>query len=277
MASETALAERTEYVEADMNYIVDDGIPPVMYVDWPEEEHKAHQPTYVPHRTRIENGRPVADSFNLDTHGFAFVENPSAVKDYYDDAEVEEVAYPEVAALVQAHSGAKRIHVFDHTLRTADEGIIAKTGARGPVKAVHNDYTEESAPQRVRDLLPDEADELLKRRFTIIQVWRAIQPVIYAEPLAICDGRTIPYEGFIKLERRYPYRTAATFHISYNPNHRWTYFPEMTDKEAIVFKVFDSDKDVEVRFSAHAAFDDPTSPPNAPLRESIELRALAFY
>lgn len=277
MALAATHAEQTEYIEADMNYIVDDGIPPVMYVDWPEEEHKAHVPTYVPHRTRIENGRPVSDSFKLDTHGFAFVHNPSAVKDYYDDAEVEKVAYPEVAALIKAHSGARRIHVFDHTLRTADQGIIERTGARGPVKAVHNDYTEASAPQRVRDLLPLEADELLKGRFAIVQVWRAIQPVIESEPLAICDGRTIPEEGFIKLERRYSFRTAETYHISYNANHRWIYFPKMTNEEAIVFKVFDSDDSVDVRFTAHAAFDDPTSPPNAALRESIELRALAFY
>ena len=31
---------------------------------------------------------------------------------------------------------------------------------------MHNDYTEQYSRERVRDLLPDEADELLRHRFT---------------------------------------------------------------------------------------------------------------
>ena len=34
-------------VEADLNYIVDNGQEPILYVDWPEEEHNE-----VPHHTR---------------------------------------------------------------------------------------------------------------------------------------------------------------------------------------------------------------------------------
>ncbi len=51
----------------------------------------------------------------------------------------------------------------------------------------------------------------------------------------------------------------------------------MRREEAIVFKVFDSMKDGRARWGAHTAFDDPTSPPNAPPRESIEIRTLAFF
>ena len=51
----------------------------------------------------------------------------------------------------------------------------------------------------------------------------------------------------------------------------------MTRNEAIVFKVFDTDSSAGVRFTAHSAFDDPTTPPNANIRESIEMRALVFY
>ena len=36
----------TGFVEAELDYIVDDGIPPVRYVDWPEQAHKAHPATY---------------------------------------------------------------------------------------------------------------------------------------------------------------------------------------------------------------------------------------
>ena len=51
----------------------------------------------------------------------------------------------------------------------------------------------------------------------------------------------------------------------------------MTRDEVIVFKVFDTDPGAGVRFTAHSAFDDPTTPPDAPIRESIEMRALVFY
>ena len=168
--------------------------------------------------------------------------------------------------------------VFDHTVRTADESHHADRWVRQTVHAVHNDYTELSAPQRVRDLLPaDEAKAALQRRFAIIQTWRSIAPAIESEPLALCDGRTIPETGFIRNQRRYRDRTAETYHITHNPAHRWYYFPLMTRAEALVFKVFDSDASAGVRYTAHTAFDDPTSPPDAPPRESIETRTFAFF
>jgi hypothetical protein len=78
-------------------------------------------------------------------------------------------------------------------------------------------------------------------------------------------------------ERRYPNRVGQTYAITYNPNHKWYWFPRMRREEAIVFKVFDSLKDGRARWTAHIAFDDPTSPPNARPRESIEIRTLAFF
>ena len=40
---------------------------------------------------------------------------------------------------------------------------------------------------QVRDLLPEEADDLLTRRFAIVQVWRAIRNPIESHPLGIVD------------------------------------------------------------------------------------------
>lgn len=47
--------------------------------------------------------------------------------------------------------------------------------------------------------------------------------------------------------------------------------------EAPLLKCYDSAEDGRVRFTAHTAFDDPTSPPNAAPRESIETRAFVFF
>jgi hypothetical protein len=51
----------------------------------------------------------------------------------------------------------------------------------------------------------------------------------------------------------------------------------MRRDEALVFKVYDSETDGRARFTPHTSFDDPTTPPGAPPRQSIEARALAFF
>ena len=129
----------------------------------------------------------------------------------------------------------------------------------------------------MRDILPDEAEALLARRFAIMQVWRPIRHPVESFPLAICDARTVADDDLVISERRYPNRVGQTYAITYNPDHKWFWFPRMRREEAIVFKVFDSLKDGRARWTAHTAFDDPTSPPNARPRESIEIRTLAFF
>ena len=278
MSQAMELSPDTGFVETELDYIVDDGIPPVRYIDWPEEAHKGHPPKYEKHLTRIHNGRTAGETFTLASHGFRLVTHDTAMRDFYDEDEIARVYYPETEQLIKSESGAARVVVFDHTVRTADTSRHAERWIRQPVHAVHNDYTELSAPQRVRDFLPaDEAEAALKRRFAIIQTWRSIAPAIESEPLAMCDGRTIPETGFIRNQRRYRDRIGETYHITYNAAHRWFYFPAMTREEALVFKVFDTDESAGVRFTAHTSFTDPTSPPDARPRESIEMRALAFY
>ena len=59
------------------------------------------------------------------------------------------------------------------------------------MQRVHIDHTARSGPQRVRDLLPDEADELLKGRVQVINLWRPIKGPLQDSPLAVCDATTI--------------------------------------------------------------------------------------
>jgi hypothetical protein len=182
-----------------------------------------------------------------------------------------------MAALVARESGAKRVVVFDHTVRTADRELGEAKKIREVVQRVHNDYTEWSGPQRVRDILPDEADALLERRFAIIQVWRPIRHPVETFPLAICDARSLPAEDLIVSERRYPNRIGQTYVMTYDPRHHWYWFPRMRRDEALVFKVFDSLKDGRARWTAHTSFVDESAPPDARPRESIEIRTLAFF
>jgi hypothetical protein len=265
-------------IRAKLNYIVDTGVPPVNYVDWPEMAHKANPPQYRQHEVTIRNRRPLRGSFALDTHGFTFVDHATKVADFTDAEERKRIYDPEVQALVKQHSGASEVVVFDHTIRIGDEAARNAANARPPVKGVHNDYTENSAPQRVRDILGEaEAEKRLRKRYSIIQVWRPIRREVVIDPMAICDARSIPQQGFIRVERRYPHRTAEVYHLAYNPAHVWFYFPRMRRDEALVFKVFDSDASKPARFTAHTAFDDPDTPADAWPRESIETRTFAFW
>jgi hypothetical protein len=264
-------------IEATVNYLLDTGEMPVTYVAVPGSADTRSSSTLDPRRVTIRNGRPQADRFTLDRNGFRFVRHDTKVADFYDQDEVRRVYYPEMEALVKQESGASRVVVFDHTLRTADDELREAQKIREVVRRVHNDYTEWSAPQRVRDILPDEAEALLSRRFAIIQVWRPIRHPVETFPLGIADAQSLSPEDLVVSERRAPNRVGQTYAVTHNPAHRWLWFPRQRRDEAIVFKVYDSLKDGRARWTAHTAFDDPTSPANARPRESIEIRTFAFF
>ena len=278
MSRAERVEETSPVVEALINYSVDIGVKPASYggIDTFEADKK-RTGKYQEYKVTIHDGRVIAKELSLDREGFIFVQHNTKMRDFYDETEVRAVYYPEIEQLVKETSGAKRILVFDHTLRSADSAMREAKQISGPVRNAHNDYTEWSGPQRVRDLLPDEADELLKRRFAVVQVWRPIRHPVEREPLAIADARSIGTKELFPSSRVYPDRVGEVYHCAYNPEHRWYYFPKMQRDEAIVFKTFDSATDGRARWTAHSAFDDPTSRPDAPPRESIEMRTLAFF
>jgi hypothetical protein len=234
----------------------------------------------VGHRRRIieDDARPVAGRLSLDSEGNAIVENRSAVKDFYDEDELRRVYYPEAKRLVAEVTGANRVLVFDHTIRRRVQGGVDRAPGtpRQPLTSVHNDYTVKSGPQRVRDLIGEEAEELLRHRFEIVNVWRPIRGRLRDAPLAVCDATSVAFTGFVPSDLVYRDRTGETYRVRYNPSHRWFYVPEMRVAEAILIKCYDSARD-KARFTAHSAFEDPTAPPDVLPRESIELRTLLFH
>ncbi len=175
MAETAELDAAPDTLEATLSYIVDDGSKVFTITAGPGGQDVRSGGTPDLRRVVLHNGRPHVGEFTLEGDGFHFVRHDTKVADFFDEAEIRRVYYPELEALIKAESGAKRVVVFDHTLRTADDELRESKKIREVVRRVHNDYTEWSGPQRVRDLLPDEADELLKRRFAVIQVWRPIR------------------------------------------------------------------------------------------------------
>ncbi len=231
------------------------------------------------HTMPIHDMRPIAHAVSLDREGFALVEHRSAARDLYDEAELHGVYYPEAEKLLASVTGGNRVVVFDHTIRRCMPGVEDRTPGipRLPVARIHGDYTEVSGPQRVRDLMGDEAEALLRRRFAIVNVWRPIRGPLRDAPLAVCDAQSVAPADWVPQDLVYPDRTGEIFALTYNPAHRWFYAPAMRTDEVLLLKCFDSAKDGRARFMPHTAFEDPTTPPDVLPRESIELRALVFF
>jgi hypothetical protein len=234
---------------------------------------------YREHTVEIRNVRPVASMLSLEREGFRLLTAPTTVRNFDDEQAIRTRYYAETILLLEQLTGASRVVVFDHTIRRHVPGATDRsTGIpRQPVPRVHNDYTVKSGPQRVRDLLGDEADSLLQKRFSVINVWRPIRGPIQDSPLAVSDARSIHDNDLVATDLIYPDRTGEIYYVKFNPRHRWFYAPAMRDDEIILIKCYDSAEDGRARFVPHSAFVDPTTPAGAAPRESIELRTLVFY
>jgi hypothetical protein len=273
----SAIAD-VEQIEAPLTFLVANGAPAFSYTHEPPPGVPRRSGEYETHKVAIRDARPIAGEISLDREGFAFRRHASELADFTDDAAIRRIYYPEAEQLIREATGAVAFITFDHTIRNSSLAERAASGLREPASRVHNDYTERSAPQRVRDLLPPaEAAARLKRRYAEYNVWRPIKRTAEAWPLALGDAQTVGEGDLVVSELRYPNRTGETYAVTYNPRQRWYYFPRMRTDEVVLIKCFDSARDGRARLSVHSAFPDPTTPADAPPRESIEVRMFAFF
>jgi len=242
----------------------------------------------------MHDGRELSPPASLETTGYELRSHPTACPDFRDDAAVVATYYAEMMELVKQASGAKRVFIFDHTVRESGNTNLnaAAGGSAAPVPRVHCDYTAEGAPRRLmqlgkegifsrvreRELSEAEVAELAEGRFAFINVWRSIDddhPVMQ-KPLAVADELSVPEADRFKYELIFPDRIGENYSLRHSDAHKWRYFPQMSKDECLVFKVYDKKADGP-RFVFHTAFDDPSSAPDAPPRKSVEVRAIAFY
>jgi hypothetical protein len=263
-------------VVAPLNFLVPMAEKPVAYNYEPPPGIPVRTGESEEHWVTIHDARPLIGQLSLDREGFVLLRHQTAVQNFYDEDEITRVYYPECEHVIKEAAGAARVVAFDHIVRNA--GMAANGNAiKMPAKRVHDDYTAWSAPQRVRDLMGAEAEELLQHRFAIINLWRPIHGPVLESPLVLCDAQSLSEENLIASDLKYPDRTGETYSITYNPSQRYYYFPKMQPDEPVLIRCFDSAPKGAARFSAHTGFDDPTSPRDAPPRESLEVRTLVFY
>ncbi|KAL8832990.1 MAG: hypothetical protein Q9170_004589 [Blastenia crenularia] len=206
--------------------------------------------------------------YTLDSNAFTTFRTGTAGAeiDFTSDDAIKPDYYPEVESVLRENfPEAKRVHLFDHTVR-----LIG--GDKPPVLRVHIDQTPAAAVGRVRATLPGEADELLKGRVRIVNVWRPINGPVQCSPLAFANSQTVSDEALVAVEHRYPNRTGETVSVQHR-DEKWYYWSGMDNDERILLQCFDSEKGGRV---PHTAFVDPRSPADGKQRESIEVRALVF-
>jgi len=262
------------------------------------------------HERPVYNIRGKEQEFDTNNSGFAVYNVPAIEKSFVDDAAVRDGYYAEVEDMLRQHiPGIKKVVIFDHTIRRR-----TKDSPRQPVQQVHVDQTPGAAAVRVRRHLPaEEAEELLKSRYQIINVWRPIENPASDFPLAVVDWRSTAPGDFIPVDLMYPQRADSamddddrgkealpteaslfstegyevrgeTLGVAPNERHKFYYMKDMTPDEVMLLKCFDSRgegmpggvKGLAVR-TPHTAFVDPSTPKDAPGRQSIEVRCLVFY
>lgn len=233
---------------------------------WPVDEHDV----------TIHDMRPIRESLSFERNGFVLVDEPIDVTDFTDKGELARYSRA-VEALVQRLTGADKVVSFGPMIRTNAAGAH---GHNQPAHGAHVDYGARTLADFTRDLLPaDEAERRLAGRHMLLNVWRPIE-MVESAPFALCDARTVRREDLFDSEvvgglGDFNRRSLWGFNLAYDPGHRWYWVPHMQPWEALVFKLFDSQPGA-VQFTAHSAFEDPDTPPDAAPRQSIELRTIAY-
>lgn len=247
-----------------------DGSAPFNYVEPQPEGQPQRNYGENPHEVTVHDIRGRESEFDINVNGFGVVKGvQSEEKEFTDDESIKSKYYPEVEkVLLDNVPGAKRVFLFDHTVRRSDPNA-----KRAPVNRAHIDQTTKSAIARVHYHMGDEAPELLKGRYRLINVWRPLNGPVVSSPLAYADSRSVPDDDIVGVEHRYPHRTGETAGVKYTEKGRWHYLSGMENDERILLQCFDSQDGAR---TPHSAFVDPRTKPDWPGRESIEVRALVF-
>ncbi|KAJ5986634.1 hypothetical protein N7451_010999 [Penicillium sp. IBT 35674x] len=246
--------EKPHHVQTTLNFFKEneDGSPPLPnYVNKPEtyEREAAVLPTTI----HDISGHEL--DYTLDGQGFQFYYHESKEKDFLDDEKLKREYYPETEQLLK-----DAVFIFDHTIRRGS----GRTKARGPVQRVHIDQSYQAAENRVSYHLPEDAAELSKGRYQIINVWRPIRTIFKIHLLSQMPTLI------------YPDREGETYAVKPDPDIKWYYRYGQTPDLVTLIKCFDSKTDGRARRVPHSAFVNPDTE-NEAGRESIEVRALVFH
>ena len=230
----------------------------------------------------IADRRATRDQPALTREGFQLVAHRSQVANFRDPEQIASVHVAEIERLLLDLSGAHRVVVNPMgVLRFGESSPDAgKLNNSYPARFIHIDLSDPTAAQFAQRSQPKDVTGRV-RRFAHYNVWRVLTPPPQDIPLAVCDARGIQEADRMVADAVFdtPGQPEWSFEglvVHHNPEHRWSYFSNMTRDEALVFKTNDSDPS-QPHDVPHTAFDDPSCPKPVPTRVSIEMRGIAYW
>lgn len=273
-------SDNADSTSAALKFLADTDAPLVYIPSEGGGDQTEHLGNFTTHTVRVMNARTCLAQTDIDREGFALIQHTSKVSNFYSDEQLHDIYHAELKALLKQQLGATRVEVFDDTRRSSSLSRQREQESREPANIVHNDYTATSGYKRLNDHFaerPEEAAELAKNRFAIVNVWRSIAGPVMDHPLVFCDATSVSAEGLVAVERRAKERIGELQVALFEENQQWYFYPRLNPDEALIFKTFDSADDGRTRFTLHSSFQDPEAPDSAPPRESLESRCLVFF
>jgi hypothetical protein len=270
-----------ETVEAQINYIA----AMTERAKFHAQDHGRDNLRFNPQRVTIENARSLEDPPTLEREGIMLARHASEIRDFRDTAEVRRLYPRELEALIVELTGADRAVMLGGggLVRFTERSPHYKTGVNTqPARFPHVDFTPRTAPGLVDDVFGSKALKLEPgQRLVGYNVWRAFSPPPQDVPLAVCDARTVARADLLPADGVYdagdpPWMELEAYIVHHNPAHRWLYYRDMQPDEVLVFRSYDNLPTWRAGVP-HSAFDDPTCPPGAAPRMSIEARVFAVY
>lgn len=248
----------------------------------------------IPRIQKINNARLFPDG-SLEEAGFQLLKHKSAVGDWTDLGEIEDIHYDEIEAIAKQVTGCDWVLFFPAIIRNPEQ--VKASSDFAPIQFAHSDYTEKyfetllTPGQRYHRIamgyaeragFRDEDISLVKRVVTL-QFWRNTGVSKPDYPLCFGDARTFNRERLLPiavdeyggLETKF--ESFAIAPPEDNEYHWYTY-PELRPDEVVMFRAYDSDR-VEAGspfWTPHSAFADPTGT-DLPPRQSIEMRAICLF
>jgi hypothetical protein len=274
-------------VTATLNFYKapEDGSIPFDYVEMPPEGQPQKNYGHIPTQVTIHDIRGHLDEYNLDKDAFTVIQNvpESTEKEFISDESIKKNYYPEVEKLLLQHiPGSHKVVIFNHIIRRPPPpNQDVQGGGRFHVLFTHIDHTAKAAKERVQLDTGEEAEELLKGRYRIINVWRPLNGPVVDTPLCFASSASVDAKDIIHVEHRYPDRIGQTAAVRHNEGQKWHYLSGMKNDERLLLEIFDSEALREGSYLKggrvpHSGFEDPRTPVGASRRLSIEVRTLVF-
>ena len=205
------------------------------------------------------------------------------VTDFRDFEQLKNIYVGELEALMRRVTGAKyavalpNANVRYSARRTDQAGSLQR-----PAPLAHVDVTMKTAPGIGNNPIFKCSPEVLKQgqRLVGYNVWRVLSNPPHDIPLAVADQRTVERSDLVLADGVYgkgenEIRSELYF-VKHNPRHRWIYFRDMTPNHALIFRAYETN-DAGPTPVPHAAFTDPSCPPDVVGRKSVEARVYVVF